>query len=228
MEQLLGYIKNIGFFLILMSVVCNVLPDNTYKKYCKLFCGLVLVVLVITPFYEFLNYEGDIEDIFISNTYKSQIYELKNQLALQEKNMDEQIVDEFEEVIREEIEGLAMEEGYYLMDVSLSISQDSEGELNIEGMTLYVTTDKNVYNSLVNENKSNDWLNSQENIEEKQNQSEVVHIDDINLDINTDTFQDNQDESTGGDKLNPKAIQLMVKVAEFIGLDEKQIDIKEL
>ena len=64
MGALLDYIKNIGYFLILMSLVSNVMPDNSYKKYCRMFCGLILVVLVINPFYEFLNYEGEIKDIF--------------------------------------------------------------------------------------------------------------------------------------------------------------------
>ena len=86
MGALLDYIKNIGYFLILMSLVSNVMPDNSYKKYCRMFCGLILVVLVINPFYEFLNYEGEIKDIFAMSSYESGFMELENQIKMSENS----------------------------------------------------------------------------------------------------------------------------------------------
>ena len=80
MNMLLEYVRNIGYFLILMSLVSNVMPDNSYKKYFSMFCGLILMVLVLNPFCDFMNMEGDLSDVFANANYKSQVADLENQL----------------------------------------------------------------------------------------------------------------------------------------------------
>lgn len=217
MEQLLGYIKNIGFFLILMSVVCNVLPDNSYKKYCRLFCGLVLVVLVINPFYEFLNYDGDIKDIFISNTYKAQLTELQNQLEIQEQSVDDKLMNQYEEALKNELSGLATEAGLYLMDLSVEFGEEADtGDLYLQKIMLKVTEDREVYDKT----------------QEDENNSNDIVIEDINLDINLRDISDeivDTDDSENNNKnngSNPRVIQLIMSVADYLNIKENQIDVK--
>lgn len=232
MEQLLGYIKNIGFFLILMSVVCNVLPDNGYKKYCRLFCGLVLVVLVINPFYEFLNYDGDIKDIFISNTYKSQLIELQNQLELQQDAIDNELMSRYEAALVNELSGLATEAGLYLMDVSVETAQEERsGELSLKKVTLYVTEDKQLADKAW-EDKDTAGSGGVE--------GKKIDIGDIEIDmnINQSTYgadgspsDDNSntesaDNGSSENPSNPRAIQLIMKVAEYLQINENQVCVK--
>ena len=110
MGILLNYIRNIGYFLILMSLVSNVMPDNSYKKYCRMFCGLILVVLVINPFYEFLNYNGELKDIFVDANYKSQVAELKSQLLIKEEGSVNRFKLEYEKLLANQLQGIAKEE----------------------------------------------------------------------------------------------------------------------
>lgn len=37
-------------FLVFSSVIMNILPDNNYKKYIRLFMGTLLIILVMKPF----------------------------------------------------------------------------------------------------------------------------------------------------------------------------------
>ena len=40
------WIKNLVFYLILMTMLMQIIPDSDYKKYIRFFTGLVLILLV--------------------------------------------------------------------------------------------------------------------------------------------------------------------------------------
>lgn len=222
MGQLLGYIKNIGFFLILMSVVSNVMPDNSYKKYCRLFCGLILVVLVINPFYKFLNYDGGIGDIFVSNTYKSELLELEKQLEVQQQFLDDKAVEHYEGIIRNELDGMAIEAGLYLLEVSVEFRETEEGDdLSLDELTLYVTDEKSVYDEHIKNASEKDEYEDTDNNDE-------IKIEKIEVDIGSSTDNENdndamEDENMEGEATNPRAIQLIRSVADHLEINENQI-----
>lgn len=211
MDTLLLYIKNIGFFLILVSVVCNALPENSYKKYCKLFCGLVLVVLVLNPFDEFLNYEGDIGDIFTNKTYQADMLQLEASLKLQEKEQMDMALSNYEEEIKNALQKTASEEGLKVIDVDITYIEDDES-IVLQGIHIYVSDkeksdDKNISESI--------GINMDE-----------IHIDDIEIHSNREQGGDNENSI---DKLSPKdrpkAIKMIEKVAELLEIESYMISI---
>ena len=143
MNMLLEYVRNIGYFLILMSLVSNVMPDNSYKKYCRMFCGLILMVLVLNPFCDFMNMEGDLSDVFANANYKSQVADLENQLINNDNSMNDRIISEYEQLIIDELQGIATTEGLYILDVDVSILEEEEVELS--SLSITVTTDVDKY-----------------------------------------------------------------------------------
>lgn len=52
------YIKEILVFLILVSVINNILPDSSYKKYIRLFTGLILIIIMISPLLPYLKMDS--------------------------------------------------------------------------------------------------------------------------------------------------------------------------
>ena len=50
MEAVYGWVKNIIYYMIFLSVVNNLLADSKYGKYIRLFSGMVLILLVVSPF----------------------------------------------------------------------------------------------------------------------------------------------------------------------------------
>ncbi|MBQ2745981.1 MAG: stage III sporulation protein AF [Lachnospiraceae bacterium] len=210
MDTLLAYIKNIGFFLILVSVVCNALPENSYKKYCKLFCGLVLVVLVITPFNEILNYDGDISDIFQNKSYQSQLMELEANLKLQDEKQFENTLAQYEESLKGEMQGAAANEGLYIMDVSVNYIYTDSGNDDIELQSLdIVVTD----------------IENNENVEKSDDINlDEIHIDDIEININKgDENEIDIDQLSPGDR--PKVIKFIDKVAQALGIETTKINV---
>lgn len=201
MTEFLGYIKNIGFFLILMSVVCNAMPGESYKKYCRLFCGLVLVVLVINPFYEFLNYDGDIKDIFVSNNYQSQLNELENQLYLQQRGIDEQVINQYEQLLISNVSGIVKEAGLYLADVKVQLD-DKASTVELRNITLYVT------------DEYRDSHEYKERYLTSELSDEKIQIDKITI---------------GQEVIdNPSYLQIVHNISKYLSIDESMITIEEV
>ena len=48
-EYLYEWLRNISYYLILVTAVTYVLPSNSYRKYIRLFTGLVLIMMLLTP-----------------------------------------------------------------------------------------------------------------------------------------------------------------------------------
>ncbi|MEE0861546.1 MAG: stage III sporulation protein AF [Lachnospiraceae bacterium] len=208
MGALLDYIKNIGYFLILMSLVSNVMPDNSYKKYCRMFCGLILVVLVINPFYEFLNYEGDIKDIFAMTSYESKAMELKNQIKMSESNTRDRVIGEYEKLIVNELQGSAREEGLYIMEAQVELTEGED--IQLSGVNLIVT-EKNIYTDEI----ENELLEEQEKI----GQGTKIKIEDISI-------GDIKEDNVKSYITNPRALSFVRKAAEYLQIDEGIIHIE--
>lgn len=52
------YVKEILVFLILTVIINNTLPDNNYKKYIRLFTGLILIIIMISPILPYLKMDS--------------------------------------------------------------------------------------------------------------------------------------------------------------------------
>lgn len=206
MNELLNYVRNIGYFLILMSLVSNIMPDNSYKKYCRMFCGLILVVLVLNPFYEFMNMDGDLSDAFANASYKSQVTDLKNQLISSDNSMNERIMDEFEQLIIDEIQGIATSEGLYILDVEVSILESEEVKLS--GLRIIVTKDVDKYEA------KRDVVN-------KKDDSDYISIDKINVGV--DNYFGVVDENN--ENVDPMVISFINRVSEFMEIDTDIISV---
>lgn len=198
MENLLTYIKNIGFFLILMSLVCNVLPDNGFKKYCRLFLGMVLVIFVINPFSAFFNYDGNIEDIFINNTYKSKIMDIKNQLTKHEKNLNDAAYEEYREALCDYLDESVSEAGLSLVDVSVELGfAQEDDDMYIENLILYVTVNKSCG-------------------------KDKARNSNINVEIDKIVIGEGKKEND----INPQTLQIIHNVAGLLGIEENRIFVK--
>ncbi len=49
MDTILGYVKNIFCLYLLMSVLDNLIANDKYKKYIKMFTGFILLAVIIKP-----------------------------------------------------------------------------------------------------------------------------------------------------------------------------------
>ena len=63
MEYFYVYVKNICVFTLMISLLLNLFPDAKYKRYIKLFAGMLLIALVFNPIVQWKNAKIDVEKI---------------------------------------------------------------------------------------------------------------------------------------------------------------------
>lgn len=59
-EILYGWMKNLACYFILLSAVMHLLPDNSYKKYVQYYMGLLLILILLSPVFQFLKLDDKI------------------------------------------------------------------------------------------------------------------------------------------------------------------------
>lgn len=71
------WIKNLAFYMIIVSVIFKVLPGNGYQKYIQFFSGIVLILLVFLPIVRVLGKEQTIKDLYEGYSYEQKKEEME-------------------------------------------------------------------------------------------------------------------------------------------------------
>ena len=88
-ESIYRWMQNIACYFIFLSAVMHFLPDNSYKKYIQYYMGLLLMLLLLSPLFQILNLEEQIQEAFES------FYQQEEDLAGQWEKQAEQIENQY-------------------------------------------------------------------------------------------------------------------------------------
>lgn len=123
-STLYEWVKNIVFYMVLVTAVMNVLPNSSYKKYIKLFTGMIMIILVLTPINKLLGIDSKLDNAFIKNMY-SQSFKI-NDSEIKEVFGSGQLrlIEEYETEIEKNISDLILEGGFYPVEVEAVINSD--------------------------------------------------------------------------------------------------------
>lgn len=125
MEGIYGWVRNIVYYLIFMTIIINLLPAGKYEKYLRLFAGCILILLVIKPLTGGLRMEEKINAIFRTVTFENEAGELRGELDEMEQKRLNRLIGQYEESAGEELIRLAGEEGIEAAEAIVVIEEDS-------------------------------------------------------------------------------------------------------
>jgi len=97
------WLRNISYYLILVTAVTYVLPSGSYRKYIRFFTGLVLIAMLLMPVIDLLRKEG-IPGKEVLKKYEAEIEENIPELAeeIQKESVQKGTVQiEVEEIVIE-------------------------------------------------------------------------------------------------------------------------------
>lgn len=150
MEVFIYWIKNIAFYMILITAVINALPDNHFKKYIKFFTGMLLIILLISPISQLLTIESNLDFSFIQKSYEIELEEIQNEIGNLEYIQSNQLFSGYSSTILDQIEDIVTKEGLYLIDGEVKLVEDKESNSygTIEKIDLYVSRNDGNENSI--------------------------------------------------------------------------------
>lgn len=80
-DILYDWIKNIAFYMVMVTAVMEILPGNGYKRYIQFFTGIITILLILSPVMELTGFAGDFRALYNSREYeleKQQLEELES------------------------------------------------------------------------------------------------------------------------------------------------------
>ena len=144
MEAVYGWVKNIIYYMIFLSVVNNLLADSKYGKYIRFFSGMVLILLVVSPFTGGLHLDEQISSMFKSISFQNDTDDLKQDLwGMEERRLD-QVIRKYEQAVAADVEAMARAEGFTCTGASVQIDGDRNSSRygQIEGIGLVISGEK--------------------------------------------------------------------------------------
>lgn len=124
MDRLYGWIQNIVYYLIFVTIIINLLPAGKYEKYLRLFAGVILILLVIQPITGGLRLEDNIAGIFKTLSFENEAGELKAKLDGMEARRLDELVKRYEASAAEDIERMVSLDGVESKAVSVEINRE--------------------------------------------------------------------------------------------------------
>lgn len=61
LTQLYLWLQNVVCYFLLLTVVLNLLPDDSYKKYIRYYMGLLLILTFLSPIFQITDMEQTME-----------------------------------------------------------------------------------------------------------------------------------------------------------------------
>lgn len=76
-DYLYQWIENIAFYLVILTVAMQMVPNNNYKKYIQFFSGLILVLMLAGPVFKVFGMEQKFTEFYENAEYQQKIEEIE-------------------------------------------------------------------------------------------------------------------------------------------------------
>ena len=201
MNIIYDWIRNIVIYMILNTIIMNLLGDKSYKKYVSIVSGMILVLIIVSPLMNYMDLEDTLDYYLQANDFTVETSQFKEDLNRMEEAQQAAIFAEYEAKIREQVESILQEE-----------------KLTLTG--LEITIDKNPNSLRFGEIMQMDITASLDDNDERA--SKRLSVDEI--DISPVHIRD-QEESKTEDPPSPMEINIKNKLSDFYNMEQVNINI---
>ena len=96
-ESLFEWIRNVAYYMILVTAVMHVVPKGNYQKYIRLFTGMILILLLSSPILKLFGVEQEQVSLINIEEYQDKLNEINNAtMYLYEIDASSYVMDEEE------------------------------------------------------------------------------------------------------------------------------------
>lgn len=96
LDSIYEWIRNLACYLVIVTVVLEVIPGSGYKKYIRFFTGLVMILLLMTPVLRMTGINKDFTVLYHKYEYEQVERELEEQkIHLQEADLFDFLPEEY-------------------------------------------------------------------------------------------------------------------------------------
>lgn len=128
LDLIYDWIKNIIIFLVLTTIITNLLGKSAYKKYVNLITGIILLILVVSPLFKLFDLEDNLDYFFSTNYLLAESKDINIKFDDMEDNKKEAIFLEYKEKIKAQIGTILESEDLYIKSIALTIDEEDDSK----------------------------------------------------------------------------------------------------
>lgn len=136
MDWITGTVREISVFLILVSIISNLVQGAEYKKYIRIVSGIIIILIIINPIKKLFDEDG-IYNLFANEYKQNELIELKKSMEGMNSEIYKKTMEEYEREIENKLKSVLEERGYAIDNIDVDINIEDE-ELYIE--KVYIRT----------------------------------------------------------------------------------------
>lgn len=91
---MLGYLyewlRNLAFYLVLVTAVLHTLPSSAYKKYIRFFTGLVLIMMLVSPVLNLFGLGHKFTEIYQGYNFEENMEEIEKKIEETEEKIHQE------------------------------------------------------------------------------------------------------------------------------------------
>ena len=76
-QYLYEWMSGIAYFMVLITILMHIIPDQGYQKYIRFFTGILLVVLFLTPVWKLIGMGEDVQKIYKGSVYEETVEQIQ-------------------------------------------------------------------------------------------------------------------------------------------------------
>lgn len=203
MNEIYSWVKSIIIFLVLTTIISNLLGKSTYKKYVNLITGIILVILVISPLLKLFQIDDTLDYFFSFNILSTEAEDMNSRLVNMEEGQMSEILKEYKDEIKAQVVKILKEQELYLVDIKISLDEDTESSNFGKLKTMDITA------SYV-----------RQNTDENKTDIKEIKIDKIEFDQSKESV-----DKTEKVTLSPSEIKIKNLLSDFYNMNPDNINI---
>lgn len=203
MEAIYDWVRNIIIFLVLTTIIGNLLGKSSYKKYITLTTGIILVILVVSPLLQLFHLDETLDYYLSNNLFKAEAEEYNGRLLDVEETKMTTIVQNYKDIINEQVEGLLKTQGLSITNIDIVVEENEESK---------------DFGSL----KS---LTIEASMKKEEDKSEKTMIEDILIDKIKIGDKEESEADKGDQNLSPEEINVKNLLSDFYNMNPDNINI---
>ena len=142
MEILYGWVKNIIYFMIFLSVAGSLLADSKYEQYIRFFAGARLILLTVSPLLDAAGLDMRLERLFARFSSEMEAEDLKKEMWAMDGQRRNAVLEQYRAAAEADIEAMALEEGLACYGAEVTFRTEEENWGEIGGVKLYLSDAK--------------------------------------------------------------------------------------
>lgn len=137
MEKIYSLVKDIVVYLILVTIIMNLVGKSSYRKYISIFTGMVLILIIAKPVVSLFNLSDTFNYYFDNNLFMVEAKGYNDELMAADEKGKQAILTEYQNIVKNQIEMVLNR--YNLYPSSMNTLLDTDESSGDYGMITEIT-----------------------------------------------------------------------------------------